>query len=107
MQVIVKVPTPTNLLSGLTLWWLLRKLLVSVCLDSQDLNNAILRPHYPMRKIDDIMRQLTDGLYFTKLDTRSGYWAIKLEKESSFSTTFYLPYGRYRIKSSQDERSVL
>ena len=47
---------------------------------------------------------------FTKLDARSGYWAIKLEKESSFLTTFNMPYGRYRflrlpfgIKSSQDE----
>ena len=79
-----------------------------VCLDPQDLNNAILRPHYPMRTLDDIMPQLSGARYFTKLDTRSGYWAIKLEKESSFLTTFNTLYGRYRclpfgIKSSQDE----
>ena len=56
------------------------------------------------------MPQLSGARYFTKLDARSCYWAIKLEKESSFLTTFNTPYGRYPflrlpfgIKSSQDE----
>lgn len=63
-----------------------------------------------MRTLDDIMPQLSGARYFTKLDARSGYWAIKLEEESSFLTTFNTPFGRYRflrlpfgIKSSQDE----
>ena len=63
-----------------------------------------------MRTIDHIMPQLTGAHYFTKLDVRSGYWSIKLEKESSFLTTFNTPYGRYiflclpfGIKFSQDE----
>ena len=50
------------------------------------------------------------GKYFTKLDARSGYWAIKLSNQSSFLTTFNTPFGRYRylrlafgLKSNQDE----
>ena len=63
-----------------------------------------------MRTLDDVMPQLSGARYFTKLDVRSGYWAIKLENQSSFLTTFNTPYGRYRflrlpfgIKSSQDD----
>ena len=108
-QVIAKVTTPTKWVNSLVAFEKASGKL-RLCLDPQDLNNAILRPHYPMRMIDDIMQQLTSARFFTKLDARSGYWAIKLEKELSFLTTFNTPYGRYRflrlpfgIKSSQDE----
>ena len=108
-EVITKVITPTKWVNSLVAFEKAPGKL-RVCLDPQDLNNAILRPHYPMRTLDDIMPQLSGARYFTKLDARSGYWAIKLEKESSFLTTFNTPYGRYRflrlpfgIKSSQDE----
>jgi len=63
-----------------------------------------------MRTLDDILPQLSGAKYFTKLDARSGYWAIKLSRDSSYLTTFNTPYGRYRflrlpfgLKSSQDE----
>ena len=81
-----------------------------ICLDPQDLNKAIQRPHYPMKTLDDILPNLGGAKFFTKLDARSGYWAIKLDQISSYLTTFNTPFGRYRylrlpfgLKSSQDE----
>ncbi|VDH89666.1 Hypothetical predicted protein [Mytilus galloprovincialis] len=69
-----------------------------VCLDPKDLNSAIQRPHYPMRTLEDILPQLSNAHYFTKLDVRSGYWTISLDEPSSYFTTFNTPYGRYRFK---------
>ncbi|VDI36808.1 Hypothetical predicted protein [Mytilus galloprovincialis] len=49
-----------------------------VCLDPKDLNSAIQRTHYPMRTLEDILPQLSNAHYLTKLDVRSGYWTISL-----------------------------
>ncbi len=80
-----------------------------VCLDPHDLNKAILRPHYHMRTLEDILPDLAGSKFYTKLDTRSAYWTCKLSDDSSIFTTFNSPYGRYRylrlpygLKSSQD-----
>lgn len=81
-----------------------------VCLDPKDLNRAILRPHYPMKTLEDVLPQLSKARFFTKLDARSGYLTIKLSEASSYLTTFNTPFGRYRylrlpfgLKSSQDD----
>lgn len=66
-----------------------------VCLDPKDLNWAILRPHYPMQTLEDVLPQLSKARFFTKLDARSGYWTIKLSEASSYLTTFNTPFGRY------------
>lgn len=54
--------------------------------------------------------KLTGVKYFSILDARSGYWAIKLSEESSMLTTFNTIFGRYRflrlpfgIVSAQDK----
>lgn len=110
LEVIAKVSEPTDWVNSLVVVSKPHNNKLRVCLDPQDLNKAIQRPHYPMRTLEDILPKLTDAKFFTKLDARSGYWAIKLEKESSFLTTFNTPFGRYRflrlpfgLKSSQDE----
>ncbi|CAG2235993.1 unnamed protein product [Mytilus edulis] len=51
-----------------------------------------------MRTLEDILPQLSNAHYFTKLDVRSGYWTISLDEPSSYFTTFNTPYGRYRFK---------
>ena len=81
-----------------------------ICLDPRNLNRAIKRPHYPMQTFEDITTKLAGARYFSKLDARSGYWAIKLSEESSYLTTFSTIFGRFRflrlpfgIISAQDE----
>ena len=63
-----------------------------------------------MKTLDDILPKLSGAKNFTKLDARSGYWAIKLSEKSSFLTTFNTAFGRFRyrrlpfgLKLSQDE----
>ena len=83
---------------------------IRICLDPKDLNDAIKRPHYPNKTLDDILPDLTDAKIFSRFDARSGYWSIVLTEKSSFLTTFQTPFGRYRflrlpfgLKMAQDE----
>ena len=108
--IICKVTEPTKWVNSMVIVEKPSSGKLRICLDPCDLNKAILRPHYPMKTLEDVLPQLSGAKYFTKLDARSGYWAIKLSEESSFLTTFNSPNGRYRylrcpfgLKSSQDE----
>ena len=59
-----------------------------ICLDPKALNDAIRRPHYPMRTFDEVLSELSEAAYFSVLDAKSGYWNLKLEDKSSYLTTF-------------------
>ena len=41
---------------------------------------------------------MSSASYFSKLDASSGYWQIKVDKQSSNLLTFGTPSGRYRFK---------
>ena len=67
-----------------------------ICLDPKDLNHAIRREHYSLPTIEDVASRLYGAKLFTILDVKSGFWHVALNKQSSFLTTFYMPFGRYR-----------
>ena len=69
-----------------------------VCLDPTDLNKALRRPQHRIITPEEITYQMLGAQVFSKLDARSGYWAIELDDESSWLTTFNSPFGRYRFK---------
>ena len=67
-----------------------------LCIDPKNLNDAIMREHFPIPTKDDILADLTNGKVFSKLDASSGFHQVKLDHASSLLTTFNTPYGRYR-----------
>ena len=69
---------------------------IRLWLDPQELNKVLLREHYTMPTLDDILRRLSDNTVFSKADLASGYWHIKLSETSSKLTTFQTCFGRYR-----------
>ena len=82
---------------------------IRICLDPKDLNQAIRQQHYRARTLNDILPNLKDAKYFATCDCRSGYWTIKLDKESAKLTTFNTAFGRckflhleFGLISSQD-----
>ncbi|XP_062576025.1 uncharacterized protein K02A2.6-like [Saccostrea cucullata] len=108
-QIITKVTEPTEWVNSLVVTTKPASGKLRVCLDPMELNKAIMRPHYPMRTLDDILPQVSGAKYFSKLDASSGYWTVGLSRESSLLTTFNTPFGRYRylrlpfgLKNSQD-----
>ena len=70
---------------------------IRIFLDSKDLNKAISRPHYQTRTLDNISHLLCNAKIFSKIDARSGYWAVCLDHASSLLTTFNTHIGRYRF----------
>lgn len=67
-----------------------------LCIDPQALNTALMREHYRLPVLDDILPQLSKARTFTKLDVKEAFWHVKLDEESSRLTTMITPFGRYR-----------
>ena len=69
---------------------------VCVCIDPSDLNKVILREHYPMRTVEDVVSDIQNAKMFSVLDAKSVYLQIEIDEKSSFLTTFNTPIGRFR-----------
>ena len=54
-----------------------------------------MREHFPLKTVDEIIIQIRDASVFTKLNTASGFWQLKLDEQSTKLCTFNTPYGRY------------
>ena len=97
MDVITPVQEPTDWVSSLVYTqkpngkW-------RICLDPRDLNKAIKRSHMPTQNLDEMRHKFNGATIFSTLDAKHGYWAVKLDQESSLLTTFNSPFGRYRFK---------
>ena len=67
-----------------------------VCIDPQELNKALQREHTTLPVLEDTLHDLGQSRVFSKVDLKSGYWHVSLDKESSMLTTFQTCFGRYR-----------
>uniref|UniRef100_A0A803JLC0 Gypsy retrotransposon integrase-like protein 1 n=1 Tax=Xenopus tropicalis TaxID=8364 RepID=A0A803JLC0_XENTR len=94
LGVLKKVTSPTPWISSMVAVKKPGKL--RVCIDPKDLNKALKRSHYPMPTIDEILPSLAKAKVFSVLDAKDGFWQVKLDKSSSYLTTFWTPFGRYR-----------
>ena len=81
--VLVKAERPTD--------WVLPLVIVEkpngdlrLCLDPMNLN--------------EILSEMTDARYFTKMDASQGFYQIQLDEESTQLCTVATPFGRYSFK---------
>ena len=67
-------------------------------IDLRLVNKSIIRHHYPMPKVQDLLAHFSDSKYFCQLDMRKGYWQIELTDETRHITTIAI-FGRlFRFK---------
>ena len=83
---------------------------VRLCLDPNDVNKAMMRPHFVTPTFEEIISRLHGAKWFSIVNVKSGYWNMKLDEKSSELTTFITPEGRYMfkrfpmgVKSAQDK----
>ena len=69
---------------------------IRICLDPHELNKVLLREHYTLPVLDEVLHELKESKIFTKVDLSSGYWHVKIDEESSLLTTFQTCFGRFR-----------
>ena len=68
------------------------------CIDYRRLNEVTRLDSYPLPWIDDLLDQLDQARYFTTLDLASGYWQIRVHKDSVPKTAFITPQGLYEFR---------
>ena len=93
-NVITPVTEPTEWVSSMLA--VIKPNKIRICLDPRDLNEAIKREHYQMPTVEEIATRLDKAKLFTVVDAKDGFWQKKLDRESSYKTTFNTPFGRYR-----------
>ena len=96
MEIITPIEKPTDWVSSLVivekpngqLW---------ICLDPQNLNQAIKHPHFIMPTAEEILAQMLNTKFFTKLNASNAYWQIPNDDESSKLFTLNSPNVCYHF----------
>ena len=58
------------------------------CIDLRKLNNWTIKDAYLLPHIDETLDSLQGLQWFSSCDLKSGYWQVKMDKESKPLTTF-------------------
>jgi len=93
-NIISKVEQPTPWISNIVCVKKPGKL--RICIDPQNLNKAICRNHYPIPTIEEVAPRLSKARIFSVVDAKDGFLQVVLDEPSSYLTTFWTPFGRYR-----------
>jgi hypothetical protein len=58
---------------------------------------VIVKNKYPLPRIDDLLDQLRNAKFFSKIDLRSGYHQMKIRPKDIPKTAFVTRYGQYEF----------
>ena len=92
--IIKPVDEPTDWISSMVV--VKKRNKIRICIDPKDLNKALKRNHYPMPTIEEILPRLSNAKVFSVLDASDGYHQCHLDEESSYLTTMWTPFQKYR-----------
>ena len=69
-----------------------------LCVDMRQANTAILRERHPQPTIEDLLNDLNEARYFSKLDLTAAYHQLELDKQYRYITTFTTHKGLFQYK---------
>lgn len=69
-----------------------------LCIDPKELNKYVKREHFQLPTRGEIFGDIAGAKFFSKLDASSGFWQIRLDRESTGLCSFNTPFGRYLFK---------
>ena len=65
------------------------------CVDYRLLNKNTVKDRFPLPRIDETVDALNSASVFSKIDLRSGYWQIPVNKDDRYKTAFITHDGLY------------
>ena len=68
---------------------------IRVCVDFRKVNNVTVKDSFPIPKIEDIFSHLAKAKIFSTIDMTSGYFQVKMDKDSMPYTAFASQWGFY------------
>ena len=86
--VIEPVEQPTEWVSSICMVTIVKPNKLRICIDPRRLNEAVLREHYPLLTVEEVVSRIPGAKYFSTFDAASGFWQIPLDEASSRLTTF-------------------
>jgi len=54
-----------------------------MCIDYRALNKITIKNCYPLPRIDDLLDQLKEAIYFSKLDSHNGYHQVRVVEQDA------------------------
>jgi hypothetical protein len=68
-----------------------------MCIDYRNLNVVTVKNKYPLPRIHDLLDQLKNAKFFSKIDLKSRYHQMKIRTEDIPKTAFVTRYGQYEF----------
>ncbi|XP_055622399.1 uncharacterized protein LOC129765966 [Toxorhynchites rutilus septentrionalis] len=68
-----------------------------LCVDYRRLNKVIIRDHFPLPLIEDVIDELQGARIFTTLDLENGFFHVPVDEDSRKYTAFVTPSGQYEF----------
>jgi hypothetical protein len=68
------------------------------CVDYRQLNAITMKSKYPVPIIDELLDELGNARWFSKLDLRSGFHQIFLKPSEEFKTAFQTHFGQFEFR---------
>ena len=69
-----------------------------ICIDYRKLNKAIIKDHFPLSFLEQMLDRLAGHEYYYFLDGYLGYIQITISLEDQDKTTFTCPYGTFAFR---------
>ncbi|WVZ78969.1 hypothetical protein U9M48_026604 [Paspalum notatum var. saurae] len=69
-----------------------------MCVDYRKLNAMTIKNRFPLPIIEEILDELGQAQYFTKLDMKSGYHQVRMHPDDEYKTAFKTHHGHYQFK---------